>query len=195
MLCMCAHDLQIYSRAAQLSGTAQISGYTGTASLGGMYSGSGPAGLGYAGQYGSFPTGYAPYAPGAPAEQSAEMAEAIKKSQEAWKEVREQGLQVSNGAGQRYGYSTSAAVYRGPVAGYPGHMSPPGYPMRAALGQAQASEGHAEAPGESAPAEYPSMSERYSQLMSRHGIASAAELDRISKCAVLPINSGVSHCD
>ena len=169
-----------------------MSGYTGTASLGGMYSGSGPASLGYAGEYGSFPTGYAP---GAPTEQSAEMAEAIKKSQEAWKEVCEQGLQVPNGTCQRYGYSTSAAVYRGPAAGYPGYMAPAGYPMRAAFGQAQASEGHAEAPGESAPAEYPSMSERYSQLMSRHGIASAAELDRISKCAVVLGKPGVAHRD
>ena len=166
------------------AGTAQVSGYAGTASLGGMYAGSGPVGLGYAGQYGSFASGYASGAapPGVhTAEQSAEMAEAIKKSEEAWKEVREQGLQVPNGAGQGYGYPTGAAAYGGPAAAYAqqGYMAPAGYPVPAGFGQA--AEGQSQAPDESASAGYPSMSERYSQLMSRHGIASAAELDQIAQ--------------
>merc|ERR1712166_153962 len=68
-----------------------------------------------------------------------------------------------------------------PPAAYSQQGYPAGYPVPQGFGQAQMEEAQSQAPGESAPAGYPSMSERYSQLMSRHGIASAAELDQIAQ--------------
>lgn len=143
------------------AGTASVSGYSGTASLGGMYAGTVP--VGYGGQYGSFPSTYggegALPTGGEAGEQSAEMTEALKKSEEAWREVREQRGVWANSQAPPAMYG-SAAAYGSAERG--AYMSSHG-------GQPEEHSG---------PALYPSMSERYSQLMSRHGIAT--ELDQIA---------------